>query len=165
MQVNQGSNFMSLVVISIVVALIVTIVLWVAVIPEKKRAKLNKFFGYLSDVFNFRSLLIEKLLKFLYTLLTITAIIVGFIMLFIKVFDEPLAGYGLLLMIAGPIALRLIFEGLMLGILLVKNVIEINNKLAYPEEHKCKCKETCEEVEEEIIVDEVVAEEQVTETE
>lgn len=164
MQVNSGSNFMSLVVIGIAVALIVTIVLWVAVIPEKKRAKLNKFFGFLSDVFNFRSLLTEKLLKFLYTLLTVVSIIVGFCMLFIKVFDEPLAGYGLLLMIAGPIALRLVFEAFMLGILLVKNVIEINNKLSYPEEHKCTCKETCEEVVEEV-ADEIVVEEPVAETE
>lgn len=160
MQVNQGSNFMSLVIIGILVAFVLTIVLWVAVIPEKKRAKLNKFWGSLSDVFNFRSLLTEKLLKFLYTLLTITCVVVGFCMLFIVVYGRSLASYGLLLMIVGPIVLRLAFEAFMLGILLVKNVIEINNKIVYPEEHKCTCKETCEEVVETVAVEEPVEEQQ-----
>ena len=43
-----------------------------------------------------------------------------------------LGGYGLLLMILGPIVVRLIFEFLMMALLLVKNVISINNKLREP---------------------------------
>ena len=43
-----------------------------------------------------------------------------------------LGGYGLLLMILGPIVVRLIFEFLMMALLLVKNVISINNKLRVP---------------------------------
>ena len=45
-----------------------------------------------------------------------------------------LGGYGLLLMILGPIVVRLIFEFLMMALLLVKNVISINNKLRAPGE-------------------------------
>lgn len=43
-----------------------------------------------------------------------------------------LGGYGLLLMILGPIVVRLIFEFLMMALLLVKNVISINNKMRAP---------------------------------
>lgn len=43
-----------------------------------------------------------------------------------------LGGYGLLLMILGPIVVRLIFEFVMMALLLVKNVISINNKLRVP---------------------------------
>ena len=37
--------------------------------------------------------------------------------------------YGLIMMILGPIAIRIVYEFIMMAILLVKNVIQINNKL------------------------------------
>ena len=40
---------------------------------------------------------------------------------------------GLLLMVLGPIVLRITYEFMMLTILLVKNVIDINKKLKAPE--------------------------------
>ena len=40
-----------------------------------------------------------------------------------------LGGYGILVMIVGPIIIRLVYELLMLIIILVKNVISINSKL------------------------------------
>ena len=51
-------------IISALVSLVCSILVWVLVMPEKKRPTLNAFFTFVSDVFNFRSLLIEKILKF-----------------------------------------------------------------------------------------------------
>lgn len=41
-----------------------------------------------------------------------------------------MGGYGLLIIILGPIAIRLSYELMMMAILLLKNVISINHKLA-----------------------------------
>lgn len=118
-------------IISIVAAFIATILLFILVLPDKKRANLNGFFKGIADIFNFRTLLIEKIVKFLYTFTTIAAILFGFFMLFMQEFGRSLALYGLLVMFISPIAIRLLFEITMMAILLVKNVIEINNKLGY----------------------------------
>ena len=118
-------------IISIVAAFVATILLFILVLPDKKRANLNGFFKGIADIFNFRTLLIEKIVKFLYTFTTIAAILFGFFMLFMQEFGRSLALYGLLVMFISPIAIRLMFEITMMAILLVKNVIEINNKLGY----------------------------------
>ena len=118
-------------IISIVAAFIATILLFILVLPDKKRANLNGFFKGIADIFNFRTLLIEKIVKFLYTFTTIAAVLFGFFMLFMQEFGRSLALYGLLVMFISPIAIRLMFEITMMAILLVKNVIEINNKLGY----------------------------------
>lgn len=119
-------------IISALVSLVCSILIWTLVMPEKKRPTLNAFFTFISDVFNFRSLLIEKILKFTYLLLTLFAILFGFcaFVVSISINDGRAALIGLLVMILGPIALRLIYELSMMAVLLVKNVIEINNKMA-----------------------------------
>lgn len=119
-------------IISALVSLVCSILVWALVMPEKKRPTLNAFFTFVSDVFNFRSLLIEKILKFTYLLLTLFAILFGFcaFIVSISINDGRAALIGLLVMILGPIALRLIYELSMMAVLLVKNVIELNNKMS-----------------------------------
>ena len=117
-------------IISALVSLVCSILVWTLVMPEKKRPTLNAFFTFVSDVFNFRSLLIEKILKFTYLLLTLFAILFGFLAFVVSINDGRAALIGLLVMILGPIALRLIYELSMMAVLLVKNVIEINNKMS-----------------------------------
>ena len=126
-----------------IAALVCTILCVILVTPVKKRDTLPKFFRFLHDIFNFRSLLIEKILKFFYVLSTLLTIFVGFFMLFsgyekysynwyggeYSTGFKSCAGYGILLMILGPIVIRLVYEGAMLAIIAVKNIIEINNKL------------------------------------
>lgn len=126
----------------LVVAAIATIVLMVLaykfIVPEKRRAKLNKLGQFLNDVFNFKFLIIEKIMQFLYVLSTIACVCVGILMLFGITSYTSYYGtnyttwygfYGLLLAIVGPFAVRLAFECAMLFLLLVKNVIQINKKL------------------------------------
>ncbi len=127
-----------------IIGLIATIVLCIMVVPEKKRATLNnKFLVVLHDIFNFKDLLLEKILKVLYVLSTVVSVCIGFFMLFAseRYYDYYYGGYyggqsyflaGLLVIVLAPIVLRVVYEFMMLTILLVKNVIDINKKLAAP---------------------------------
>jgi hypothetical protein len=110
-----------------------TIVAYILIIPEKKRAGLNKFLQVLHDIFTFKSLLLEKIIRVLYVLSTLSCVFVGFFMIFSGARDwsgnfQSMALPGFLTMVLGPIAVRLSFEAVMMFILLVKNTIEINNK-------------------------------------
>ncbi len=125
-------------IIGAILALAATIVAWIMIVPENKRPKLNKFFQYLHDLFNFKSLWLEKILKFLYIFETFACVIVGFVLLFNFSSYSGIYGrshvrwngwIGLLLMIFGPIINRIIYEFLMMLVLLVKNTMDINDKL------------------------------------
>lgn len=125
-------------VIGIILALAATIVAWIMIVPDKKRARLNKFFQYIHDLFNFKSLWLEKILKFLYIFETLSCVIVGFFLLFSFSSYSGIYGrnhvtwngwIGLLIMILGPIIVRIVYEFIMMLILLVKNTMEVNDKL------------------------------------
>ncbi len=126
-------------VIGVIATLIVTIILCLTVVPDKKRDSLKGFGRFLNDLFNFRGLLIEAIIKTLYVFITVTFVVGGFFMLFVVHTQENFftgetttvwyGWIGLIAMIVGPIVTRLVFEGMMLFILLVKNTIQINNKL------------------------------------
>lgn len=121
-----------------VLALVATILAFIFIVPDKKREGLNKFGKFLHDVVNFKFLIVEKILQALYIFATSATILTGFFMLFYVqegyygyYYSRPsvwYGGYGLLVMIFGPIIIRLVYEFLMMAIILVKNVIQINNK-------------------------------------
>lgn len=118
-----------------------TVLAYIFIIPEKKRATLNKFGKFVHDLLNFKFLIVEKLVQFFYVLLTAFVICLGFFMLFYVQsygwgYTQWYGGYGLLLMIVGPIVVRLSYELIMMAILVVKNVIQINNKLKNQNEGK-----------------------------
>lgn len=116
-----------------VAALVLTILAFIYIVPESKFSTLNDFGKFLHNTFNFKYLILEKILKAFYVFSTISVVCVGFFMLFYVdegyYSDEYYGGYGILLMLLGPIAVRIAYEFLMMAILLVKNVIEINGKL------------------------------------
>lgn len=120
---SSGADTMTtLIILAVIIALGLTIALMILVTPEKRRASLNKFFRGVADICNFKGLLLEYIVRALYIFTTLLAVVLGFFTLFV----EPLS--GLMLMILGPIVLRIYFELIMMFILLVKNVIQINNK-------------------------------------
>lgn len=126
-----------IILISILLALTITILLYIFVLPEKRRKKLNGFFRGIADIFNFKGLLIESILKFFYVLLTFYYIFSGLFSMFTRdYFGNFNIGRGLLTMLLSPIIIRLIFELFMMLILLVKNVIQINTKLGKMNEQK-----------------------------
>ena len=107
--------------------------IYVLIMPEGKYRTLNPFCRWLSDLFNFRSLWLESIIKFFYILSTVVCVIFGFFMLF-SVVDyyygtSSLALPGLLLLVVGPVVVRLVYEGTMMFIILVKNTMQINNRL------------------------------------
>lgn len=115
--------------IAFVLALIATFVIFILVVPEKRKDKLSAFGRFLHNTFNFKYLVVEKILQALYIFTTCSVILTGFFMLFKSFYGHWMGGIGILVMILGPIAVRLVYELLMMAVLLVKNVISINNKL------------------------------------
>jgi len=129
------------IIIGIVLALGGTVAAYIFFIPESKRATFNnnKFLLFLHDTFNFKSLWLETILRALYVFSTLSCVGAGFFMLFSgqssynyysgRSSFHSFALSGLLVMILGPIAVRITYESLMMFILLVKNTMEINKKL------------------------------------
>ncbi|MBE5786937.1 MAG: hypothetical protein E7324_05270 [Clostridiales bacterium] len=127
-------------ILALVFAALATIAAFIFIVPAKKRAILNKFWQFVHDTLNFRYLIVEKILQAVYIFATAYVILMGFFMLF---YVESgyyssywFGGYGLLLMLLGPIVVRLIYEFTMMMVLLVKNVIQINKKLKAADDTK-----------------------------
>lgn len=130
-------------VLAVLATIVVTILAYIFIIPEKKRAKLGKFFRFCHDWLNMKSLIIEKIVRFFYVFTTVAVICTGFFMLFwveevfvdyssrygIITREEWMGWYGLLVLAIGPVVVRICYELAMMFLLLVKNVIQINNKL------------------------------------
>ena len=129
-----------------VCGLAAAVVAFIMIVPDQKREKLNPFFRYIHDLFNFKSLWIEKIMKFLYIFETLACIGIGFFMLFsVAPFTRSYMGlYGILLILLGPVVVRILYEFIMLAILAVKNLIELNNK-TLPQEGSVADKKAKEE--------------------
>ncbi len=112
-----------------------TVLALIFITPAKKRETLPKVMQVVHDLLNFKYLVLEKILKALYIFATLFCVAAGFFMLFAGVgnmfggYYYSFAGYGILLLVLGPIAARVLFEVLMMLVLLVKNTIEINGKM------------------------------------
>ena len=109
------------IIIGAILAVLLTIVLFVLFLVKKNDPAMQKGFGKLIfDFFNFKKLLIESVLRFAYVLSTIASITVGFFLLFgydysyyysyydygSHSYKESTALIGLILMVAGPIAIN-----------------------------------------------------------
>jgi len=129
-------------VIGCILALAGTVCTYIFILPKgklnTKNDFLNKLISFARDLFSFKELYLEKILQALYILATVACITIGACMLLGFSFWENwlgelqvkwTGGYGILLMILGPIAVRLSFEISMMFVLLVKNVLQINSKL------------------------------------
>lgn len=120
-------------VLALIFAIAATVLAYIFIVPEKKYDKLNKFGKILHNLVNFKTLIVEKILQALYILFTAYVILLGFFMLFYVennwYHNRWYGGEGIVLMLVGPIVVRLVYEFAMMAILLVKNVIQINNKL------------------------------------
>ena len=129
--------------VAVMLALIATILAFIFIIPEKRRARLGGFGRFMHDFLNFKFLVIEKIIQFCYVLATALTFFGGFAALFSfersYSFDyysgtyatgsRWIGYYGFIIMILGPIVVRLVYELMMMAIIAVKNIIQINNKL------------------------------------
>lgn len=110
------------------------VLLYVKVLPKKYDGKLdNKYLQWLHNYFNFKRLYIEDILKFLFVVGTVMCVCFGFFMMFSVTEtyfgDQSNFTTGLVLLIVGPITMRFIFELQMMGVMLVRNVMDINKKM------------------------------------
>ncbi len=117
------------------------VLLYVKVLPKKYDGKLgNKYLQWLHNYFNFKRLYIEDILKFLFVVGTVICVCFGFFMMFSVTEtyygDQSNFATGLGVLIVGPITMRFLFELQMMGVMLVRNVMEINKKMnkTLPEE-------------------------------
>ncbi len=131
--VSRSSGFGEAIsVLAVVLAIVATVLAFVVVLSKKGRESQNPFMKFLVNVCDFRSLIIEKILKALYIFSTSFIILKGVL----GIFDFGSYNYGLNLItsiltaVLGPIFIRIVYELLMLTVILVKNVIQINNKLS-----------------------------------
>ena len=114
----------------LVVAVVLTALLLVLVLPKQKDGHLPAFFQLLYDLFTPKALMIEKLLQVLYVFLNCLTVLFGIAIFFNGFF----AGFGrivlgLVILLVGPVLLRVIHELLLLAVMQVKATREINQKL------------------------------------
>ncbi|HIQ58944.1 MAG TPA: hypothetical protein IAB22_05790 [Candidatus Merdivicinus intestinavium] len=116
------------------VALVISIILGIAVyfvfLSPRNDGKFHGFAGWLYEFLNFRRLLLDSLLRIIYIIASVWIVLGGFINLFV--------GYGsfgarflafLLSSIFGNIALRLVYEFIMMLVIICRNVGDINRKM------------------------------------
>lgn len=120
---GSGNSAGSVMLVLFLLAVVLTVLAFIFIVPEKRRERLNAFGKFLHDTCNFNYLLIEKILQALYIFLTVFVILMGIYTLFHSFWA------GLALTIIMPIVVRLIYEFLMMTVLLLKHVIMIDNKL------------------------------------
>ncbi|MBE6016111.1 MAG: hypothetical protein E7233_00695 [Lachnospiraceae bacterium] len=125
------------VIIGTILAIGATVVLCILVMPEKKKDKLNKFFSVIRDIFNFKTLYIEKILKVLYIFTTFACILIGFFLLFsVERYGGFFGSYsrwngwtGLILMFIGPVIARIIYEYSLLLVITASKLMSIDKKI------------------------------------
>lgn len=110
-------------IVALVLAIVGTVLAYIFIMPKSKVKTLNKFWYFVHNVFNFKTLLVEKIFKALYVFLTIYVICAGFFQLFVSFLP------GLLMLLLGPIVVRIVYEMIMMFVLLVQNTTAIRNKL------------------------------------
>lgn len=129
------NTYPAMMVIAAIAAVAATVLAMIFIVPEKHLPKLGKIGAVLHDAVNFKFLIVEKILQVLYILSTCLCIfsglfsLLGFQIHFEYQYFRWFGGQGLLTLLLGPILVRLVYELLMMALLLVKNVIQINNKL------------------------------------
>lgn len=118
-------------ILSAVAAAAGTVLIFIFILPGDKRANLPTFGKWIHDFLNFKSFIVEAVLKFLYILSTLFVVLYGVFTLFTENYlGQSNALQGVLMIVVGPLAVRLAFELLMLLILLTKNVMSINRRLS-----------------------------------
>lgn len=139
-------------IIALILALGAAVVMFIFVMPKKKDGKLPKILQIFHDIAHFKQFFIGYALKAMYIIATVFCLVYGFILLFgVETHSSSFYGYGyttttstfgtgILIMILGPIAVRLTYELAIMFITLVQNVADINNKLKNQNEKPAETK-------------------------
>lgn len=117
-------RYATLMLLCIFAAIAGGIALYVLFLPKKNEGKYTGFLGWLYDFLNFKTLMIEVLLKVLYL---ITACYITLNGLWILVSHTFLTGFTIL--VVGNVIARIGYEFILMLVLICKNVSDINKKL------------------------------------
>lgn len=113
----------------VLLAVIGGVVLYAVFLSPKNEGRYKGILGELYDFLNFRKLIIEGVLRFLYVIAACVTTVYGIIQIFLAdTFAEGLL-YGLGFAVLGNLALRIAFELVLMFVLICRNLIEINQKL------------------------------------
>ncbi len=120
--VNSGISGTTIwVIVSIVVAIIGGMVLYFVYIKPDVKCE-NKYLKWFKNFFNFKNMLIEDLLKVLYIVLAIYITFTSFALI-----PTNFVSF-LFTLVIGNIALRLVFESMLVLIMIWKNTDELTKK-------------------------------------
>lgn len=111
-------------ILTIIFGLAATILACVFCLSKKWKHE-GGFKQWLHEFVNFKTLFIDKIFKFLYILSTCCTFFFGFFTLFSEQFLA-----GLAVMILGPIAVRIVYELLMMFIIMVTSLTDINRDVS-----------------------------------
>lgn len=120
---NQAVMDYTWLIISGVIAFLGGIIVYLLFISKNNKGKYKGFLAWLHDFLNFKTFFVETLLKILYAMCAIFVTLGSFS--FIR--TSIGAFFGIL--IFGNLAVRIIFELILMMITIASNVSEINNKL------------------------------------
>lgn len=134
---NQAAGVGMWVVVSFILAIIGGILVYFLFI--KSDNKLSDNMQKLKDLLDFKIMLIEPILKIVYLMLTIFIILVSFSLITVNFLAF------ILVLVLGPIGIRIAYELALIMVMLWKNTKEINDKLKQPKEAKEIKKETKKE--------------------
>lgn len=134
--------------IALVLATVATVLGVIFFVPKKSREKMNGFGQKVHDFINFKIIFVDYVLKGFYIFSTVFTFFAGFFTMFtvtttyrydstsLYAHREPVTSMsiqnvvtGFLIMILGPIIIRIVYELIMLSIIGVKNIVEINKKM------------------------------------
>lgn len=122
-QVSSGVAAIVWGILAIVFAIIGGLLVYFLFLKSKKDLKLNNFLSWLKDFLDFKVMIIEPLLKVLYLISTIYVILVSF-----SLISASFIAF-LLVLVFGPIGVRLVYEGILMAIMNWKNLNELNKKV------------------------------------
>lgn len=120
---NAGPAVSSIVwmVLSIVIAVVGGILVYFLFLNSKKDMKLTGFLKWLKEFLEFKTMILEVILKVLYLIVTIYVILSSF-----SLISTSFIAF-LFTLVLGPIFVRIIFESSLMFIMIWKNTREISN--------------------------------------
>lgn len=110
-------------IIAVILSIVGGILVYFLFLNPKKEVKTSGFVGWLKDFLSFKTMMIESILKVLYLISTILVILLSF-----NFISTSFVSF-LLMIILGPVAVRLAYEGCLMLIMIWKNTAEINKKM------------------------------------
>ncbi|MBR3898166.1 MAG: hypothetical protein IKJ43_02660 [Bacilli bacterium] len=107
-------------IISLILAVVISLVVFFLFVKSNTNFK-NKFVAWLKEFLNFRSILIENILKYLYLFCTVFMTFISF-----SLITENFLGF-LVVLVGSNVLIRIIFEFLLSMIMIWKNTSDICN--------------------------------------